>query len=197
MVKKRCFLSALAVMLAFETADVQALDLKQYDGYVQQKKYRAALSILKDETSNLVNQLNDSLKKAFPKSTSVWSQAPASPFDDEMGLHSSGMMASIMYSGKTPEQTLSVSLLVDHPDIEQYEGMIKSPPQSEGIKPLKIKDGSLGIQKYDSVSKTAEVNILVGNQMLLNVVGTDIRSVQEVTDFVEAVDLKLIRNLLN
>ncbi len=189
-----CFVIVTVIGLS----GVYAADLKQYESYLQQKKYRAALSFLKEESARVVAVVSDSLKKAFPKNSGQWTLAPASPFEDEIMLQSSGIMLNLMYNGKTPDQTLSVSLLADHPDIEQYETLIKqAPSQSDGVKSIKTKEGLLGIQKYDASSKTIEVNLLIDGQTLLNLVGTDVRSADDVLNFVADVDLKLIKTLLN
>lgn len=177
---------------------IEAADVSVYQKSLEQKKYRSALDFLKQEAVQIDRALTDALQVAFPKVSGPWVLEPKHNTGDSGKLSASGISINFFYKGQNTEQTLTLSLLADHPDIEEYRRLILNPSayQSQGIDAIRVQKKYQGIKKYDVASNTVEVNVLLSKNILLSAAGTAVKSADDVLKVFEEIDLELIRNVL-
>ena len=194
-------------MGASEPADVKArskapglqpnfsIELRQIESYLKTKRYSIATLALNSLIGKVQEYRRQAIADTFPAGTE-WKAGPVRPdtnnasFDEPIFFR--------QFTGKD-SAVIEVEVFFSSPSIDEYTHIIKSPAAveaMENVKIVEINSTVTALEKFVAADGFYERNIVVSPDILVNVVASHITNKQAIDRFVENIDFKKLRTVL-
>lgn len=182
-----------------ETAIKEALDA------VKTQKWAAASTALQTAIVEINNKIAEELGKALPAPLNDWTEESSNAVNQAgLAMLGGGTGAEKTYTISTSQNaddlnttsTVKISVVVNSPMMATMAMMINNPMMAGSMgKSVKI-NGEKGIEKFEPENNSHEITLLIGNNAVVTISGSDVKDKSVVTAYAQSIDFKKIKATL-
>lgn len=182
-----------------ETAIKEALDA------VKSQKWSSASTALQTAIVEINNKIAEELGKALPAPLKGWTEESSNAMNQAgLAMLGGGTGAEKTYTISTSKSeddlnttsTVKISIVVNSPMMATMVMMINNPMMAGSMgKSVKI-GGEKGFEKFEPENNSHEITLVVGNNAVVTISGSDVKDKTIVTAYAQAIDFKKIKATL-